>query len=295
VDLFHALHPDSLPWHCGCPVLATVADIICEVLPQPGEAGLRRWKNSIRHRLRHLRPTHLISMSETTRDDLQRLMRIPSSRVDVVPLGVETRTFTTQAGADGQPDVRGLGLPDRYFVSVGSDHYRKNQQTLFQAWRQAAASVEEGLVLVGRQIYGDTFDRVCAEAAGAGLGDRVVWLRDLDDRYLPALYRQATALVAPSLYEGFGLTLLEAMASGSPVVASATPAHREVAREAALLFDPLSAHELAGLLVRVSAEEGLRERMRQLGLDRVKRFTWSRCARETLRVYRKMLDLPEPA
>jgi glycosyltransferase involved in cell wall biosynthesis len=79
------------------------------------------------------------------------------------------------------------------------------------------------------------------------------------------------------------------------VVASATPAHREVAGEAALLFDPLSARELAGLLARVSAEEGLRERMRQLGLDRVKRFTWSRCARETLRVYRKMLDLPEPA
>lgn len=292
VDLFHALHPESLPWRCGCPVVATVADIICEVLPQPGETGFRRWKNSIRHYLRHVRPDHLISISGTTRDDLQRVMHIGAARVDVVPLGVDTARFALEADAAGGPDLQPLGLPERYFIAVGSDHYRKNQETLYRAWKQAAASLPEGLVLVGRQIYGDTFERIREDASTAGLGERLFWLGDLGDDYLPALYRRASALVAPSQYEGFGMTLLEAMACGAPVLASAVPAHREVAGDAALLFDPRNVADLAGLLVRVSADEAARRRLRRLGLERVQGFTWERCARETLRVYRKVLGVP---
>lgn len=289
VDVFHALHPDSLPWRCGCAVVSSVADLICEVLPEPGGGRWRRVRNFVTHYLRHARPDRLIAISETTRRDLRRVLHVRASRIDVVPLGIDTRRFTPlRTSADRLSTLGRFGLPARYFVAVGSDHYRKNQWRLFEAWRQASDRIPEGLVLVGREIYGKVFSEIAADVVARSLGARVAWLPDVDDDVLPSLYRGATALVAPSLYEGFGMTLLEAMACDTPVAASTAPAHGEVAGDAALYFDPLSPADLSSALVKISSDGALRERLCRLGRDRVQRFTWEACARGTLRVYRKL-------
>jgi len=124
-----------------------------------------------------------------------------------------------------------------------------------------------------------------------GLQDRFRWLDNVDDGGLPPLYRQATAMVAPSLYEGFGMILLEARAAGAPVAAASNGAYEEVGGDDAIYFEPESIDAIAETLVRLSQDSALRERLRVQGLAHVRRCTWARMARETLAVYRRVLRM----
>src|SRR5262249_47738061 len=148
-------------------------------------------------------------------------------------------------------------LPEKYFVCVGSDHYRKNHRRLFDAWLQVASKIPEGLVIVGKALYASTLDELTAEVARRGLSDRFRWLSGISDDQLPAIYRQSTAAIAPSLYEGFGLTILEAMACGAPVAAARNGAYDEVGGNAAIYFDPQSVDGLAASMEQLSRDEAL--------------------------------------
>jgi alpha-1,3-rhamnosyl/mannosyltransferase len=301
VDLFHSLYPEGLPHSGRFKVVATVYDLVTDVLPTTGSGPLKRLGRRVERWWEFHGADHLIAISETTRADARRLAGVRPERIDVVPLGVDSARFVGN-GSEARPDGRHAldgaapaGLPERYFLSVGSDHYRKNQWRLFEAWRQVSERIPQGLVLVGRQIYGDVFSRISSEVVARTLGARVVWLPDVDDEALPGLYRRASALVAPSLYEGFGMTLLEAMACGTPVIASAVPAHREVAGDAAVYFDPLSVADLASALERIVHDADLQDHLPARGRERVRLFTWEACALGTLRVYRKVLAPPGSA
>ena len=122
------------------------------------------------------------------------------------------------------------------------------------------------------------------------LADRVVFLGPVPEEDLPALYSGATLFVFPSLYEGFGLPVLEAMACGAPVICSNTSSLPEVVEDAALMVNSLDTEELATAMSRVLADETLRQEMRQKGLAQAARFSWERTARETLAVYRQVAD-----
>src|SRR5690606_39038765 len=140
-------------------------------------------------------------------------------------------TAVSQPGDDAVR--RRHGVPARYLVCVSSDHYRKNHRCLLDAWCRTADRIEEGLVFVGRALYESTLDEIAAEVRSRGLTDRFRWLDGVGDDDLPALYRGATACVAPSRYEGFGMTVLEAMACGTPVIAARNGAYDEVGADAA--------------------------------------------------------------
>jgi glycosyltransferase involved in cell wall biosynthesis len=180
-------------------------------------------------------------------------------------------------------------LPERYFISVGSDHYRKNQPRLAEAWCRIADRIPEGLVLVGRTLYADTFSRIENEMRLRGLASRFVKLDDVDDTALPALYRGATAAVAPSLHEGFGMTLLEAMGCGTPVVCCDNAAYREVVDDAAIFFDGLSVAGIAERLLEISNDEVLARSLVKRGFERLQPMTWSRTAEQTWQVYEALL------
>jgi glycosyltransferase involved in cell wall biosynthesis len=297
VDLFHALTPAALPLRAGCLTLATAYDLIPLLHPDPARtwhARLGRLDDRVRQPWRYWRPDHLLAISEATGRDLQRHLRVPASKITVVPLGIDLHAFTRR-GAPGEAEWlrHSRQLPDRFFLAVGSDHHRKNQWHLFDEWLAVCRDVPEGLVLVGRPLYEHTLEGIQESARTAGLGDRVRWLPDVEDAELPALYRQATALVAPSLSEGFNLTLLEAMACGTPVAASRIAPHREIGAEAAEYFAPSTAGDLAALLVRLSREGDLRTGLSTRGLERAAGFDWARTASLTRALYGRLLGLPD--
>jgi glycosyltransferase involved in cell wall biosynthesis len=232
-----------------------------------------------------------VAISERTRQDVLEQLGIAPERVTTVHLGVDTAQFAAPDAATTRAILDRLKLPERFFVYVGSDHYRKNQELLFRAWLRVADEIPDALVLVGKAMYSETFKRVSAEVQSRGLDARVLWRDEVTDAELPALYRASTALVTPSLYEGFGMTLLEAMSAGAPVAASRNGAHEEVGLDACLYFDPRDEGDLAARLVELSRDEALRERMRARGLARAAEMSWSAMARATMDVYRRVLSL----
>lgn len=216
----------------------------------------------------------VIAVSRATQADIGRLLpAIPPAKVAVV----------YEAADDDGADCAALGPPesDAYALFVGTFEPRKNLATLLKAVRSMPDGFQ--LVIVGEKGWVD--DEPAAVAAELGITGRVRFLGRLDGAQLDAAYRGARALVMPSLYEGFGLPVVEAMARGVPVVCSDTPALAEVAGGAALLHAPLDAYGLAGHLGRLWADEGLREALARRGRARAAEFSWARAARETLALY----------
>jgi len=285
IDLLHAIDPNLLPLRTSIPIVATCHDLIPLVLRPPWRRDERQRELRRREVRRFAGVAHIVADSENTRRDVRRELGMRPERVSVGHLGVKLSDFAPPAS----PRPPRWELPPRYFVSVGSDYPRKNQMQLAFAWASIADHVAEGLVLVGRALYQDTFGQLEREMRRRGLADRFVWLRDVEDEELPALYHGATAAVAPSLYEGFGLTLLEAMAAGTPVIACSNGTYDEVAGEAALYFDGESLPSIAEQLLRVSGDPACRTQLAQLGSKRVESFTWSATAEATWRVYERVL------
>lgn len=179
-------------------------------------------------------------------------------------------------------------LAGDYYLFVGTRDPRKNVSGLIAGYSRLPAKVRRRhqLVLVGSRGWENT----TMVRALAQLGAQVVSLGYVEDAHLPALYRGALAFVFPSLYEGLGLPLLEAMASGCPVIASNRSGMPEACGQAARYIDPEDVGDLSAAMCELAEDEGLRSRLRTLGLQRAKLFSWQKCAREHLEVFRKVLD-----
>lgn len=300
IELFHAAHTFHLPRLAPCPMIATAHDLIPITFPSFHDGPLRGPRlipRTVHYALQFRRLARIIAISGATRDDLVRHLRLDPRRIDVVHHGVEMSRFRPAEPGAAEDEAAALGrrfdLPARYFITVGSDHYRKNQGRLLAAWLTVADRLPEGLVIVGRTLYRRALERLYREVERRGLQQKVRWLDDVDDEALPGLYRGATALCAPSLYEGFGLTLLEAMACGTAVAAARSSSYPEVGGEAADYFDPHSEAEMAEAMLRLSADEAHRKRRQDQGLNHAASFTWAETARQTLAVYRKAAEIPK--
>lgn len=255
--LAHFQH--AIPPACPCPAIVTIHDVSFERDPTLMSAKDRIiFKTVVPRAARSA--ARVLAVSERTKDDLIELYGIAPERIVVTPNGVDPVFTPGEAG-------------DSYLLFVGSIQERKNPLAA------AAAASEVGLPLV---VAGPEKEPELArelERRGAQLRGYV------DKSELAELYRGAACVVVPSRYEGFGLPVLEAMASGTPVVAAPEPALREVAGDAALFAEP---HELAGAIRRALSE---RERLRAAGLERARVFSWEETARRTVAVYREVLGL----
>ncbi|MFL5386511.1 MAG: glycosyltransferase family 4 protein [Longimicrobiaceae bacterium] len=235
----------------------------------------------------------VLTSSESTRAELCERGVAPPERIFVAPLGADPRTFHPCGDAERLRAVRErYGIPDGpYLLSVNTPNPRKNVRHAVAAFARAAR--EEGvrehtLVLVGHAEPGTDPDPV--EAAD-GLRGRVVRTGYVDDEELAPLYGGATAFVYPSLYEGFGLTPLEAMQCGTPVIASNTSSLPEVVGDAGILLDPTDGDALCQAILDLCRDEGLRARMREQSLARAARFSWERYTRAVLDAYRAALAM----
>jgi glycosyltransferase involved in cell wall biosynthesis len=282
LDCFHAT-AYAVPRTRRTPVVLTVHDLTLLRAPELGTAALRRTVRGVAAAARSAR--RVIADSETTRHDLVVRCGVAAARIRVVPLGVG-QAFRPQpiAAAQAQVATR-LGIDRPYLLHVGTLEPRKNLPALVRAWSALRAARADAplLVLAGTPGWGAAAVAQ-AVAASAAPGD-VRLLGRVGDADLPALYAAAEALVFPSLYEGFGLPLLEAMACGTPVIASRGGALPEVAGDAALLVDATDAGALAAAIARVVDDGALRAHLRASGLERARAFTWTACAAATLAVY----------
>ncbi len=240
---------------------------------------------SVLTRLSARRARRLIAVSAHAAAESARLLSVPAERIDVVYHGVDPAFHPLPQGQVAAFRRR-RGLPERFLFFVGTLEPRKNLKRLVQAFARLHDD-RLGLVLAGGKgwLYTDLF----ALVENLGLQDRILFPGYVPGQDLPLWYNAALALVYPSLYEGFGLPVLEAQACGTPVLTSNTSSLPEAAGDAAVLVDPYDVAALTAGLEQLLADESLRRGLRLAGLAHAAQFTWSRTAQNTVRVYRRVL------
>ncbi|PDW03956.1 glycosyltransferase family 4 protein [Candidatus Viridilinea mediisalina] len=274
------------------PSVVTIHDLGYHMFPEAHTARRRlELELTTRWSLRAAR--HVIAISQTTKADLVHHYRADPARISVVYHGVQDHFTPTEHGQHLAPQLRQrYHLAQRpYLLYVGTIQPRKNLVRLLEAFAQALPHLEEPplLVLAGRE--GWLSSAIVARTRALGLEHHVRFPGYIPDADLPALLRGALAFVFPSLYEGFGMPVLEAMACGTPVLTANGSALREVADTAALLVDPTNTDAIAAGLLRLISDAHLREALRERGLARAAMFTWERCAQLTLAVLLENIQL----
>ena len=284
VTLFHATE-HLLPPLRGIPTVLTVHDLIFRHLPEHHKR-LNRWYLNATMPLYCRRATHIIAVSEATRQDLIAAYGVPPEKITVV-LEAADPQFKPQL-PERVMHVRGVyGLPEIYLLYVGTIEPRKNLTRLLHAWEPLyLAKKAPPLAIAGKRGWLAEDFYAALEASPAREG--VLFTGFVADDDLPALYSGATAFVFPSLYEGFGLPPLEAMACGAPVLCGNTSSLPEVVGDAALTVDPTSVEAIREGLRCLSHDVLLRAELREKGLRRAAAFSWERAAQETLALYRNL-------
>ncbi len=271
-----------MPYFPGVPTLLTVYDVIPLRFPEHSTARARLLFRLTTKLALHA-SEHVIAISEATKQDYVRFFGVPPERITAIPLAASDR-FRPRPLEEVESLRRKYGLPDRFFLYLGSNKPHKNLVRLVEAWARVASD-EVALVVAGAWIPRYPEPKQAAER----LGVPVRWLGPVPEDDLPALYSAAEAFVFPSLYEGFGLPVLEAMACGVPVACSNTSSLPEVAGDAALYFDPESVDSISEALRRLLLDTELRVTLRGWGLERAREFSWDQTAEKTLEVYRSVL------
>jgi alpha-1,3-rhamnosyl/mannosyltransferase len=278
-----------MPYRSGVPTVLTAHDLIPEVYPRfytPAQRLVFCWAHGLA--LRTARIT--VAVSAATRTDLIERLGARPDRVVVIPEAADPR-FAPQPATAIQVVRDKYGLPDRYVLYVGSNKAHKNLLRLVEAWKILTADTDlAGARLVIAGHWDPHFPQARELAERLGLMDQVRFAGPISEDDLPAVYAGARVFVFPSLYEGFGLPVLEAMACGTPVVCSSTSSLPEVVGDAALTVDPLDEQALAAVMARALGDVAQREEMRARGLAQAARFSWERTAQETLAVYRLAAD-----
>jgi glycosyltransferase involved in cell wall biosynthesis len=290
------------------PYVLTVLDLIPHVLKDLYRANKPGWRFRIARSLEVLairQATVLLAISETTAEDLVRVLDIPRERVVVTPLGVDERFFhvakvRAQAAGSECGSIRGkLGIPlERPIVLyVGGHDERKNIGNLVGIVHQAGIELRARgkmaplLVMAGRVTSRDEIDRLDTTLRRYGMERDTISLGYVPDDDLKELYAESSLFLFPTLYEGFGLPALEAMAAGLPVVASNTSSIPEVVGDAGLLFNPLSVDDGARAIVEVLDSRNTQEALSRAGIARARLFTWERTGRTTLEGYKRAHEI----
>jgi glycosyltransferase involved in cell wall biosynthesis len=284
VDLFHGPDFSLPPLKSRTSAIVTVHDLSYLRLPHCFEPALLDYLVSAVQRATN-RADWVLADSESTRRDAIELLAVPAEKTSVLYPGVETRFGPNQDSGTLQRVRSKYGLPEYFVLSVGTVQPRKNYERLVEAFARIEMD-ELSLVIVGGMgwLYQSLLDRI----EDLDLGTRVHLTGYIDDVDLPAIYALAQAFALPSLYEGFGIPALEAMACGIPVVSADNSSLPEVVGDAGLLVDAKDTEALAGALVRALTDTELRHAMIQRGLVQASKFTWEIAAQTLYNTYLRL-------
>jgi glycosyltransferase involved in cell wall biosynthesis len=271
-------------------LMVTLHDLIPAVFPaeQMPDPGVRRayWARTELVR----QADRVLAVSEATAQDAVRLLGVPEGRLTVTGGGVSDDFRPPESHSVALADLRALrpGIGDEFVLYTGGMDYRKNVGGLLQAYAALPQALRERyqLVLVGRLGADDPRGLFGRQAEALGVADRVVFTGFVSDDELVALYQTCSLFVFPSLYEGFGLPVAEALAIGAVVVASDSTSIPEVAGDAAILVDPRDDEAVTAGLVLALTDDDLRARLMAAGPVQASKFTWAACAEATTAAYR---------
>ena len=285
-DLYHATEHLLMPLR-RVPSVLTVHDLIFHLFPQHHKR-LNYWYLSKAMPLFCDRADAIIAVSEASKRDIVRCYGVPGHKVTVVHEAAAPH-FRPPSAASVEAARRRYGLPEQYILHVGTIEPRKNLVRLVDAVRQVRARLPAiGLVVVGKRgwLYRDFFQQL------ADLPPEAVTVPGyVPDEDLPSVYGGAALCAVPSLYEGFGLPILEAMACGTPVACSRTSSLPEIGGEAPAYFDPTDTDAMAEAMRRVLMDQQLQREMSEIGLAQAARFSWERAAQETMKVYDRVMSV----
>ena len=284
-DILHVTYAG--PPVCGCPVVASVHDVSFRRHPEFFSPRDRLFFATLVPSLLR-RVDAVITLSEHARDEIIDWLPALAGRVHVTALAAGPQFRRLPDDGALERIRREFGIRNRYVLAVGNLQPRKNMERLVCAF----ASVHElhrdtQLVLVGKDQWRSASIRDTVDSLAAR--DAIILPGYVSDGDLVALYCGAEAFAYPSLYEGFGLPILEAMSCGAPVITSTVTSMPEVAGDAALLVDPYSVEAIADALLELLGSESRRRALREAGLKRAASYSWSQTARDTLKVYKSVL------
>jgi glycosyltransferase involved in cell wall biosynthesis len=266
-----------------CPMVLTIHDLSFKLFPRTHSLRRVIWARSLVP-VSTRRSKHIIADSNNTKLDLLRFMNISDDKIEVVHLGAPSQ-FNPEPQPEDAEALKHYGISNPYVLFVGTLEPRKNLNFLIKGFEKAIQSNPDlHMVLAGRR--GWMAQAIFDELERRDLLGKVHITGYVKDRHLPSLYREAAAFIYPSLYEGFGLPPLEAMACGTPVIVSKGSSLPEVVGDAGLYIDPLSVSELADAIKRVTGEPDLAADLIEKGLRQAAQFSWERAAKETLDILR---------
>lgn len=305
--LFIPAHTSPLIHKPGLKTVVVVHDLGAEYLPKMHQLKQRLYLKWItNYQLKNA--TRLIAVSEATKNDLIKKVKIVSNNIKVVHEGYDSSLFISIKDDTLVNSLKEFDIKKgEFFLFVGTIQPRKNLERLIKAF-SSVIPLKRGiqlntsgseldsrlrgndnikLVIVGSK--GWLSDEIYALPKQLGIDDKVKFLGRVKDEDLPALYSGAIALIFPSLFEGFGLPILEAQACGCPVITSNISSMPEVAGKGALLIDPYSVEAIEEALARVKESQSQRIKVVKAGFENIKRFSWEKTARETLKVFEEIV------
>jgi glycosyltransferase involved in cell wall biosynthesis len=270
LDIIHITHPES-PFHY--------------LLSKYVYKGLKD-KNTI-----------FIAISKYTKNDLIKHFKVSPNKIKVIYLAADKKLYKPLPKKNTKQVLQEYGLKlnenNKYILYVGSERPRKNLSTLIKALflLKKKHNIHPVLIKVGAESHKKQHNLIKNLIQKLDLKNEVISIKNVPENDLPALYNAADLFVYPSLYEGFGLPPLEAMACGTPVITSNTSSLPEVVGDAGIMVNPYDVDELANRMYEVLTNNGLREELSKKGLERAKLFSWKKCAEETLKVYEEVYNI----
>lgn len=287
LDLYH--NPDfTLPVLSGVPSVVSILDLIF-MKHSEGTSWQARALYTSLTRLSAKRSKKIITISDYSARDITNVLGVPPSKITRCYMGVDNRLANLVSGSEADDILQEQGIASPYLLYVGLITPRKGVVTLVKAFSKCAEKCGiKHLVLVGLQ--GSGFNKISEAIEESDVKDRIILAGSIDDRVLAALYQKAAASCMPSYHEGFGLPVLEAMASGSPVLSSNATSLPEVVGDAGLMAAPDDVDAWARNIETMVTTPGLPEEFRAKGYSQAAKFTWEQTARDHLEVYKEVVD-----
>ncbi len=289
IDVYHGLS-FVLPVLSNCPSVLSFVDLLAMTCPRDDMSYLTSMYLKLLLPITSRKAMRIISISDYTKNEGIEKLGLCEEKMVVTYLGVD-ESFRKITDTELLRKVRlEYGLPEKLILFVGALKPRRNVFRLVNAYAllKKRKPISHRLVITG--VGGPSSKQILTTVAKLGLEKEVVFLDYVPKEVLPVIYNLADLFVYPSLYDGFGLPSLEAMACGTPVIASNVSSLPEVVGDAGLQIDPYNVEEMSEAMWRVLSDDGLRAEMCKKGMERAKSFTWEKCARETLAVYKTVYE-----